>query len=325
MDPCTNASIRARYARWQPKRVMQLNSARGQAMRTLMRLAMIVALLAACTGGPAREDATRAEPAWLTDRPANAYPYADETLVRFRRLLTGEDWRDATRNAQGTLEASHAKSGLKFVLIPAGSYLMGSPANEADRDDDEAQHQVTLGPFLLCKTEGTQAGWDGIGGEDERRSAGADRPIEGVSWHEVSAWCGKAGLRLPSEAEWEYACRAGTTTPYWSGDAEEDLARLFVSSRGMPHGVGQKPANPFGLFGVHGNAWEWCEDEYRHSPAGEPDDGTARVRQGIAGRVFRGGSWDLFAQGARSAQRDLTRPGFRGFFLGFRPAADLWQ
>jgi len=282
-------------------------------MRTILLLSVAVAIGIACSE-------------WRAQPPENAYPYADETLARFRKLVEGDGWRDPAWNAQGALEATHEKTGLVFVLIPGtgpGGFMMGSPDEEGGRNDNEMQHRVTVGAFLLCNTECTQAAWDVVGGEDKRRlPAGANLPIEGVSWNEVSAWCGKAGLRLPSETEWEYACRAGTTTSYWSGDAEEDLARLFglASSYGGAHGVGKKRANPFGLYDMHGNAWEWCADKYRHSHDGAPEDGTARVQEGAVRRVYRGGSWRLYTQGARSAYRTRTRPDFRGFFLGFRPA-----
>jgi formylglycine-generating enzyme required for sulfatase activity len=193
---------------------------------TTLLLALAMALCAACSDEPAPHDATPTGPAWLTDRPENAHAYADETLARFRTLVEGEGWRDPAWNAQGTLEAVHEKTGLAFVLIPAGSFLMGSPDTETNREDDETQHEVTVPAFLLCKTECTQAAWVRGGGSDSSHFKGDSLPVEEVSWDDCQAWCEKLGLRLPSEKEWEYACRAGTETAYWSGGDESDLARV---------------------------------------------------------------------------------------------------
>ena len=108
----------------------------------------------------------------------------------------------------------------------------------------------------------------------------ARQPVVGVSWHDAVAYSRWAGLALPSEAQWEYACRAGTTTPYWSGTTEEDLARVAWyggNSEGRLHGVGEKPANPWGLFDMHGNVWEWCADYWHDTYEGAPDEGSAWI------------------------------------------------
>ena len=137
------------------------------------------------------------------------------------------------------------------------------------------------------------------------------QPVVGVSWYEARAYCEWAGLRLPSEAEWEYACRGGTTTAYWSGDSEEDLARVgwyWPNSGRRTHPVGEKPANPFGLMDVHGNVWEWCQEGAE----------AFRIEQGF--RVVRGGSWSGGAGAARSAHRDGWLAGSRSPYVGFRAA-----
>ena len=123
---------------------------------------------------------------------------------------------------------THAATGLEFSLIPGGTFVMGSPEGEAERDPDESQHEVTITrAFLLARTECTQAAYERVMGTNP--SAGTvspDHPVETVSWDDTRAFIAKTGLRLPSEAEWEYACRAGTTTRFWSGDSEDDLTRV---------------------------------------------------------------------------------------------------
>ena len=203
-----------------------------------------------------------------------------------------------------------------------------------------------LGAFLLCRTETTQAAWERVtGANPSTGTIGADHPVETVTWDDAQAFCGKTGLRLPSEAEWEYACRAGTTTRWWSGDDEAELKR--VTWYDAPPGawtqfadralgwlgrkppapdhfpVAQKDANPFALYDVHGNVWEWCEDAWHPNYVGAPTDGTARDSEAASGRVFRGGSWGYSAGGARSAYRYGLAPGLRLAFLGFRPARSV--
>jgi formylglycine-generating enzyme required for sulfatase activity len=302
-------------------------------MRTLTLLALAVALGAACSDEPAL-DATPTEPTWLTDRPENAHPYADETLARFGKLVEGGGWRDTAWNEQGTLEAVHEKTGLAFVLIPAGSFLMGSPEDEADRLDREKRHRVTVPAFLPCKTECSQKAWDAVGGEDDRKWKGPDLPIESVSWSKAEAWCRKAGLRLPSESEWEYSCRAGSETPFSTGSTLSTDKANYDGN--YPHGEGRKgefrqrtvaagslPANPWGLHEMHGNLWEWCDDWYEESYDRTPTDGSAHADSGSGRRVHHGGSWRSTAGHCRSASRSWNSPGIRDFDLGFRPAADL--
>ncbi|MCE9637529.1 MAG: formylglycine-generating enzyme family protein, partial [Planctomycetes bacterium] len=195
---------------------------------------------------------------------------------------------------------SHAATGLEFSLIPGGTFLMGSPEGEAERLDSEGpQHSVTIpGAFLLSRTETTQAAWEHVMGKNPSTGTiGADHPVETVSWNDAQTFCGTSGLRLPSESEWEYACRAGTTTRWWTGDDEAGLKRVawYDASPGawtqfverVLGWLGRKPpatdhqpvalkdANPFGLHDIHGNVWEWCEDARHDDYDGAPTDGTA--------------------------------------------------
>jgi formylglycine-generating enzyme required for sulfatase activity len=312
-------------------------------MRTLMLLALAVALFAACADEPAQDDATFTDPAWLTDRPENAHPYADDTLARFSRLVESDGWRDAAWNAQGTLEATHERTGLAFVLIPAGSFMMGSDCGHAF---EKPIHEVRVPAFLICRTECTQRAWFRIGGLAEPVFKGENLPIENVSWVDASAWCSRARLRLPSSAEWEYACRAGNTGRWCFGDEEELLREYawyivnsgstqfpwdasFVSSKprnelGLTtHPVAKLAANAFGLYDVHGNVMEWCEDMSHDSYVGAPLDGSAWVTVGDDHRVIRGSAFYWEAYYARSSFFSGPEATARSSRSGLRPAASL--
>ena len=242
---------------------------------------------------------------------------------------------------------AHPATGLEFSLIPGGTFVMGAPAEEAGREDDETQHEATLTrAFLLARTECTQAAYTWVTGTNLSISRGPDLPVEQVSWNDAQAFNAKLGLRLPSEAEWEYACRAGTTARFWPGEEEADLARaawysenlhaapdapdwlirlLRRVSRPPPvlstHPVGTRAANPFGLYDVHGNVWEWCEDGYGDYPPGPATDPTGV--QAASSRVCRGGGWSGTAGGERSAYRYRYDPAARHLDLGFRPARSV--
>jgi|GEM_PF-1557700 len=232
--------------------------------------------------------------------------------------------------------------------IPAGKFQMGSPKKEKGRNDNEpTNHRVTLSSFEMSAVpvtnemyeyfdpshEADRAFKDMIQ-EDERIE---DHPVVNVTWYEAVMFCRwatevlrrhgflKAGqeIRLPSESEWEYACRAGTSTRFSSGDIEEDLAEVGwydENSGNRTHPVAKKPANAWGLHDVHGNVWEKCEDTWHDDLSGGPIDGSAWVDSGADGRVFRGGSWIHDADYCRSAYRYWIWPGIRSWHLGFRLA-----
>jgi len=314
-------------------------------MRPLLLLALAVLTGPACSGEPQSESAASAptERIELPARPENTHAYAAETLSRFRDLIQGEDWRAPAWNAQGTLEVTHVPTGLTLLLVPGGSFHMGSRTGP---DDERPRHRVATPAFLLSKTECPQAGWDRVGGEDSRWFKGADLPIESVSWIAAREWCERVGLRLPSESEWEFACRAGSVAAWCFGD---DASRLreygwyFVNSgKGLlpldtkldarkltgewgcaTRPVGGLKPNAFGLHDMHGNVWEWCEDTYHGSFLGAPSDGSARVADGTVDRVIRGGAWGHPARWSRSAKRGKALPGLRWSVLGFRPARSL--
>ncbi|MBI4568981.1 MAG: formylglycine-generating enzyme family protein, partial [Planctomycetes bacterium] len=156
---------------------------------------------------------------------------------------------------------------------------------------------------------------------------GLDAPVEEVSWNDCRQFCEKAGLRLPSEAEWEYACRAGTTTRWSFSDDESTLgehAWYDANSGNTAYLVGQKKPNAWGLYDMHGNVWEWCEDEWHDSYDGAPTDGAPWVSNKGVYRVLRGVSWFHFASVVHAAYRHRETPGFRYIFsLGFRVSASV--
>jgi formylglycine-generating enzyme required for sulfatase activity len=224
---------------------------------------------------------------------------------------------------------------VELVLVPGGRFLMGSPEGEEGRFDREGpQHEVELASFWLARTPVTNAQYQeymkanrGAKGPEywgDHRFNQDQQPVVGVSWHEAKAYCAWAELRLPTEAQWEYACRAGTTTRYCSGDTEEDLTRVgwyVVNSGGRLHAVRELEPNAWGLYDMHGNTFEWCEDRsgsYETNPCTR--DGLRYKPVGGADRVVRGGHFGDEDCYTRSAYRNGDEPFSRHFYVGFRPA-----
>jgi formylglycine-generating enzyme required for sulfatase activity len=216
-----------------------------------------------------------------------------------------------------------------FVPIPAGKFLMGSPENEKGRFDDETQHEVTLTrAFEIADAPVTQAQYEAVMGSNPSRfkESGPDAPVEQVSWEDSVAWCRKMSetdphyeYRLPTEAEWEYVCRAGTTGPYNVDGA--DLANLgwFDANSGQKtHSVREKAPNTWGLHDCHGNVREWCADRYQKDLGSNAATDPQGPQSG-SDRVLRGGSWSSTAQYCRSALRRWDTPGRRSHNIGFRP------
>jgi formylglycine-generating enzyme required for sulfatase activity len=212
-----------------------------------------------------------------------------------------------------------------YRLIPAGSFVMGSPADEESRGDDEAQHHVELTrPFLLKTTPVTQAQWLTLRSDNPARFQGdLRRPVERVSWAEAAWFCMDLSTqtggvyRLPTEAQWEYACRAGTTTARY-GDLGA-IAWHSESAHESTQAVAQKQPNGWGLYDMLGNVWEWCRDWYDDSPPEPQRDPTGPTR-GHA-RVLRGGAWYSDAQYCRAAQRNGSTDLDLQDTVGFRPIA----
>ncbi len=217
---------------------------------------------------------------------------------------------------------------MKFAYIPAGSFMMGSPySDESAWDSEKPQHKVVLDAFRMMTTPVTQAMWEKVMGENPSDFKGdSTRPVENVSWDDIQEFLKKLNAmdrgkdyRLPTEAEWEYACRAGTTTKYWSGNNKSDLDRVgwYNENNNLEtHPVGRKPANPWGLYDMHGNAWEWCEDWFVEDfYFGSPDKNPRGPYFG-ENRVLRGGPGYYFL--CRSAYRYWSPPSGRFHFFSFR-------
>jgi len=231
-------------------------------------------------------------------------------------------------------------SGLLFSWVPAGSFTMGSPAAEKYRSRNEGpQHTVTFAKgFWMGRFEVTQLQYQAVMGTNPSKfvAAGANAPVEQVSWDDAQAFIQKlnekAGAklyRLPSEAEWEYACRAGTTAPWsvqstngWfkgnSGKLVHPVPGISMWSGNMTHPAGQTAPNAWNLYDMSGNVLEWCEDVYHADYEGAPTDGSARLDGDTGKRVVRGGDWDHYVQNMRSAYRAGERTGERDSRLGFR-------
>ncbi len=241
---------------------------------------------------------------------------------------------------------------MTLVKIPAGTFAMGSPSGERYRDTDEGpQHQVTLTrDFYISRTEVTQGQWQAVmGANPSTSSIGADYPVESVSWNDIAgsngfiatlnahlAATGQPGagaIRLPTEAEWEYAARGGTTTRFAFGDNLDcddgcgvcTLADTFMwwcgnNTTSGTKKVGLKQANQFGVHDMHGNVWEWTADWYDTYPSGPVNDPTGPASG--SGRVVRGGSYNEAGGNARSASRTSTSPDSTGYWRGFRVARE---
>ena len=230
--------------------------------------------------------------------------------------------------------------GMKLVLIPKGTFMMGSPESEQDRDDDEKQHKVTISKdYYLGVYEVTQAQYEKVMGTNPSYFQGnkiegssSNHPVDRVSWEDAVVFCKKlsdlpeekkAGrvYRLPTEAEWEYACRAGSKSAYSFGESSKslgDYAWFVGNSKYQTHAVGEKKANAWGLYDMHGNVVEWCSDWYGEYPKVAVSDPTG-PKEGSY-RVLRGGGWRYEAANCRSAIRGRLSPDDRNRSLGFRVA-----
>jgi formylglycine-generating enzyme required for sulfatase activity len=213
-----------------------------------------------------------------------------------------------------------------FVFVPAGSFTMGSPLDEKGRINNEHQIEVTLSqPFWLAQTEVTQAQWEAVMGTSPSYFKGTNLPVENVNWTAAQGFIAKLNAKqilpsgwkfaLPTEAQWEYACRAGKKGPYFP--RLDAVGWYDRNSGGMTHKVGQKKPNEWGFYDMHGNVWEWCADWYDDTLKG----GTDPIGPSSGGiRVSRGGAWFFDADACRAANRHGFEPADLCDYLGFRPA-----
>ena len=223
---------------------------------------------------------------------------------------------------------------MELILIPPGTFMMGDDASALE--EEKPAHEVTISkPFYLGKHEVTQEQWQAVMDSNPSHFKGPKNPVEKVNWDDCRAFLsklnekfGQKGMEfgLPSEAQWEYACRAGSTTRYSFGDDAGGLgnnAWFRGNSRGATHPVGQKKPNAWGLHDMHGNVWEWCADWYgdysEQSAASDPTGPSSGVL-----RVLRGGSWSYSDRDSfRCASRGISRPAAHCHYFGFRVAGNL--
>ena len=263
-----------------------------------------------------------------------------DTFTTVKVNSQGQIIKQLSGEAEVLTEELSKRVTLEMVSIPGGRFLMGSPENEERWDKyngyEEPQHWVDVPPFFVGKYPVTQAQYQEVMGNNPSRFKGANRPVETVSWNDATEFCQKLSqrtgkiYRLPSEAEWEYACRAGTTTPFYFGETiTTDLVNYYGNDTygSGPEGVdleqttdvGSFPPNAFGLYDMHGNVWEWCQDVWHGNYNGAPTDGSAWLSGGDGSlRLLRGGSWSLFPRYCRSAVRLGVNAGHCYYDLGFR-------
>jgi formylglycine-generating enzyme required for sulfatase activity len=266
------------------------------------------------------------------------YPWGKKSVKSKNTTLPAKTKKTKERQFKNSI-------GMTFVLIPAGSFMMGSPENEPGRSDNEKQHRVTLTQdYYMQTTEVTQGQWKTIMGNNpsDFKNCGDDCPVEKVSWNDVQTFLKKLNrldsgysYRLPTEAEWEYAARAGTTTSYSFGNDSSLLSKYgnFCDSKCSTKlkddsqndrfkytaPVKSYSPNPWGLYDMHGNVWEWCQDWYGKYPTGSVNNPTGPTTGSY--RVIRGGSWVNFARRCRSAYRGSYGPDGAYGHLGFRLCA----
>ncbi len=220
---------------------------------------------------------------------------------------------------------------LTMTRIPAGPFLMGRYAGEqAGVANEDPQHAVTVPEFWIGKYEVTQAQWQAVAGINPSHFGGDNRPVDSVTWDDITntflpALNDATGrtFRLPSEAEWEYACRAGTTTRfYWGDDPSYSLLDQYawysVNSTAQTHDVGGKLPNAWGLYDMTGNVWEWVQDWYHPDYTGAPGDGSAWGLGTVSNHVLRGACWSNSDTLCRSASRTDYFPGSSNYYFGFR-------
>ncbi|AFY70586.1 Sulphatase-modifying factor protein [Thalassoporum mexicanum PCC 7367] len=235
--------------------------------------------------------------------------------------------KPATKPHQNYTEDLGNGVKLEMIAIPGGSFMMGSPENESSyfgyHSSQLPQHRVTIQSFYIGRYLITQSQWQEIMGNNPSHFKGDDLPVEQVSWYHAQKFCKalskKTGkdYRLPSEAEWEYACRAETTTPYYFGKNYSVEYANFGGNVGKTTKVGKYPANGFELYDMYGNVWEWCEDTCHENYKGAPNDSNAWVVDGRI-RVIRGGSWKDTPIKCRSALRGRDVPDDGQNDIGFR-------
>jgi formylglycine-generating enzyme required for sulfatase activity len=292
---------------------------------------LLLTLLIACTRVIHAEPATEEKAASPTFLTAPAVAEQERASPEKGKATQSKEAGDKTKSPpkEATVDLGNGMK-LEMVLIPAGEFMMGSPDSDKDAFKwEKPQHRVRIiKPFYLGKYLITQEQWEAVMGNNPRCFKGPKNPVEQVSWDDCQKFLkrlndkvGGGKFVLPTEAQWEYACRAGSKTRYCFGDDEKQLGEYAwyeKNSGDTTHPVGEKKPNAWGLYDMHGNVWEWCQDwwkdgYYKESPVDDPTGPT-----GGSDRVFRGGCWNIPAGGCRSAYRAYYAPGGRDINLGLR-------
>jgi formylglycine-generating enzyme required for sulfatase activity len=258
-------------------------------------------------------------------------PLGPDPVSRLEEFAVHGSGAPLVRGANGRLQWRE-DSAVVLVLAPSGEFWMGASDAELDarisRAAEHPRHRVALHPFFVAKTPITQLQFACVMGWSRARRRGARLPASELTWREAATWCARVGLELPSEAQWEYACRARSTTRYSSGEREEDLARVgwFAgNSHGELQDVGLLAPNRFGLHDCHGSVWEWCADSWHTSYVNAPAHGGAWPGADRESAVARGGSFFGPALHARSAERRAFRMDEPLDTLGFRPVRSVQE
>lgn len=273
---------------------------------TVLLFAGILSLLPLLSAQGQQNPGSNSSLSWLTDTPKSNETDTPESSVR-------------------------VIAGIEFVRVPAGAFRMGSPENEPKRVEDEGPLRTVLfdKPFWMSKYEITQGQWKAVMADNPSTfKKGDDYPVETVSWFDCQRFVQRLNsrnsetFRLPTEAEWEYACRAGSQAAFGFGSVTDELAEYAWyqdNSSGASHRVGQRKPNAWGLYDMHGNVYEWCQDCWRDSYAGLPGNGAAWITSDPdAHRVRRGGSWEKPAHNCRSAFRGSAHPDNQRSDVGLR-------
>ena len=334
-------------------RVLIVSPGSLQAIKAIQRVAVRAASMPVNPASPTVTDSVGIQSATApvdTQSPATSTPPPPTPTIptfEFDVVTVNAQGRETGRKrgcAQYFSEDLGKGVALQLVSIPGGTFQMGSP-NGKRNDDERPHHSVTVKALLMSKYPVTQAQWQAAIAlpkihrdlePDPSHFKGGDRPVERVSWHDAVEFCArlhrKTGheYRLPSEAEWEYACRARTTTPFHFGEsitvvlANYNGNYVYASAskgsyRGQTMDVGSFPPNAYGLYDMHGNVWEWCLDEWHENYEGAPTNGSAWITGGDSGRrLLRGGSWSGDPKNCRSANRLRFEPDLGNDNLGFR-------
>ena len=290
------------------------------AARAIAALALAASVLFASCGGGETETARKTD-----QTPEDRAPESNDPKQTPRKVGPGK--QPPQHNARVITNSI----GMKLTLIQPGSFLMGSTKGGATANRETPVHKVTLTrPFYLGVYEVTQEQYKKVVGENPSEFPGPKRPVDNVSFYKAREFCEilsqkeDADYRMPTEAEWEYACRAGTATEYPFGDSPDKLAEYawFAKNSGkQTHPVGRKKPSPWGLYDMHGNVWEWCDEKYAEYLQGEQVDPFSNAYS--RNRVLRGGSWRSDARECRSAFRGSDKSKSRRNRYGFRVVREI--